>query len=142
MNIKATINKLQKALIQPTAYDLDMVVEQLKEWESASYRYMMEDEGMSHAYSSEVRHEAWKEALEIVQSGVVANNAQEAQAKKIIIVNSSNEKENVSVGDFVIYKCPNCGKKIGSAFHYPPNEHMMEHKFCDGCGQKFKWSWE
>lgn len=64
------------------------------------------------------------------------------EAQKIIIVNSSNEKESVSVGDFVIYKCPNCGKKIGSAFHYPPNEHMMEHKFCDGCGQKFDWRWE
>lgn len=63
-------------------------------------------------------------------------------AKKIIIVKARNEIEDVSIGDFVHYKCANCGKRIGSAFHYPPNEYMMEYKFCDKCGQKLDWSEE
>jgi len=61
------------------------------------------------------------------------------RAKKIIIVKAKNEIEDVSIGDFVHYKCPSCGERIGSAFHYPPNEYMMEHKFCNKCSQKLDW---
>ena len=65
--------------------------------------------------------------------------AEKQRAKKIIIVRARDEKEVFSIGDYVRYKCPNCGKRIGSAFHYPPNEYMMVHKFCDNCGQAISW---
>lgn len=74
------IRKAMRDLIdsQPTAFDLDEVLKQLREEEQSSYRFMLEDEEIAHAYASETRHEAWKEALEIVQSGVMADKAQEA----------------------------------------------------------------
>lgn len=65
--------------------------------------------------------------------------AEGQRAKKVIIARARNEKEVVSKGDYVHYKCPNCEKIIGSAFYYPPNEYMMGHKFCDNCGQAISW---
>lgn len=62
------------------------------------------------------------------------------RAKKVMVVRARNEKESVSPGDYVRYKCPNCEKKIGSAFHYPFNEYIMKHNFCNECGQKLDWS--
>ena len=59
--------------------------------------------------------------------------ALEKQTPKKIIITSKN-------GSYVYYKCPNCDHEIGSAFHYSPNEYMMEHKFCEKCGQSIDWS--
>lgn len=60
------------------------------------------------------------------------------QMPKKIVITSKNGK--VEKGGYVYYKCPNCDYEIGSAFHYPPNEYMMERKFCEKCGQCIDWS--
>lgn len=68
-----------------------------------------------------------------VKAFKMAVAALEKQAPKKIIITSKN-------GSYVYYKCPNCDHEIGSAFHYSPNEYMMEHKFCEKCGQSIDWS--
>lgn len=79
-------------------------------------------------------------AIGTVEECREARERQRVKKVMVMVVRARNEKESVSTGDYVHYKCPNCEKKIGSAFHYPFNEYMMEHKFCNECGQKLDWS--
>lgn len=43
-------------------------------------------------------------------------------------------------GDFVAYRCPNCGRDIATGFWYPPVNSVIRHdSHCSGCGQSINY---
>ena len=54
---------------QPTAFDLDKVMEQLKRKESAARSELLVDRKTAFEFSSKCRLEAYEEAIEIVKGG-------------------------------------------------------------------------
>lgn len=56
---------------QPTAFDLDNVVEKLEKEESVARLQLMEDRKTAFEFSSKCRLDAYKKTLEIVKGGGV-----------------------------------------------------------------------
>lgn len=56
---------------QPTAFDLDKVVEQLEKEESKATLRLMEDRKTAFEFSSKCRLKAYKKAIKIVKNGGV-----------------------------------------------------------------------
>ena len=56
---------------QPTAFDLDKVVEQLEKEESKATLRLMEDRKTAFEFSSKCRLKAYKKAIKIVKDGGV-----------------------------------------------------------------------
>lgn len=56
---------------QPTAFDVDKVVDQLEKEESKARLELMEDRKTAFEFSSKSRLDAYKKALEIVKGGGV-----------------------------------------------------------------------
>lgn len=54
---------------QPTAFDLDKVIEQLEKEESEARLRLMEDRKTAYEFSSKCRLDAYKKAIEIVKGG-------------------------------------------------------------------------
>lgn len=72
--IGTSISSDQKEFIdcvnsQPTAFDLDKVVERLKRKESEAKLQLLEDHETAFEFSSECRLEAYEKAIEIVKGG-------------------------------------------------------------------------
>jgi len=60
---------LEKIDKQPTAFDLDKVMEQLKRKESAARSELLVDRKTAFEFSSKCRLEAYEEAIELVKEG-------------------------------------------------------------------------
>ena len=74
--IGTSISSDQKEFIdcvnnQPTAFDLDKVVEQLEKEESKATLRLMEDRKTAFEFSSKCRLKAYKKAIKIVKDGGV-----------------------------------------------------------------------
>lgn len=72
--IGTSISSDQKEFIdcinrQPTAFDLDKVMEQLKRKESAARSELLVDRKTAFEFSSKCRLEAYEEAIELVKEG-------------------------------------------------------------------------
>ena len=94
---------------QPTAYDLDDVVEQLKELADESYK------AYCIAFNSDDRaeYDAYTNAIEIVKQGGVSDDMCEWKVKSNYYVTKCSHDTDVMYGlkhDFKF--CPYCGKKI------------------------------
>ena len=62
---------LEKIDEQPTAFDLDEVVEQLEKEKSEARLQLMEDRKTAFEFASECRLDAYEKAIEIVKGGGV-----------------------------------------------------------------------
>ena len=61
----------QKIDAQPTAYDVDKVVEKLEKRRMDALRHLRENKGTEFGYASECVYNALNEAVEIVEGGGV-----------------------------------------------------------------------
>lgn len=64
-DVKSAISK------QPTAYDVDKVVEKLEKRRMEALRHLRENKGAEFGYASECVYNALNEAVEIVEGGGV-----------------------------------------------------------------------
>lgn len=62
---------LEKIDEQPTAYDQDKVVEQLKKRRMNALSHLLENKGTAFECASEWVYNAWNDAIEIVKGGGV-----------------------------------------------------------------------
>ncbi len=62
---------LEKIDEQPTAFDLDKVIDKLEKEESKARLELMEDRKTAFEFSSKCRLEAYEKAIEIVKGGGV-----------------------------------------------------------------------
>ena len=67
----ALVSTMMEIDEQPTAFDLDKVIEQLEKEESKARLGLIEDRKTAFEFSSKCRLDAYKKALEIVKGGGV-----------------------------------------------------------------------
>ena len=67
----AIVSTMMEIDEQPTAFDLDKVIDQLEKEESKARLELMEDRKTAFEFSSKSRLDAYKKALEIVKGGGV-----------------------------------------------------------------------
>lgn len=104
-----TIDWMNMIYRQPTAYDVDQVVEQLEELADESYK------AYCIAFNSDDRaeYDAYTKAIEIVKQGGVSDDVCEWELDGDNLITSCGDYFNTYDNCTDKFKyCPRCGKKI------------------------------
>lgn len=114
---------------QPTAYDVDVVTEQIEE---AKHQIFLRDDEL------EIYMSAMDDAIEIVQCKTVEEcrsirNKDLPKKPKMCLCNTEECKDDCTFCDRFEDRCPTCNGGLYVECGHPPN-------FCPNCGQKLDWS--
>lgn len=77
-----------------TAYDVDKVVRQLEKEYINSINMLRQDIGTAFQFSSEVRRDCYKRAIEIVKAGSINDNSDRKSRTGIVLPKAEEENED------------------------------------------------